>query len=301
LILKYESMMDEKNHLPEDLKATIIIELCHRDLREHLELSTDQMSYTKVRTEIPNYVERKRDTVNNDIKAMELDHLDSDYHYGDWDWTWQDDTECEQLNYFEKGGEGGKGGEGKGYYYGGKGGYEKGGGEGKGFEDRGGEGGYEQGKGKGEGFQGECNWCGIWGHAASKSMKKDKRVQEYRLANGIPEPTWSPTGKGGLHSFEDITEKPTKPIAAESPAMALDAMQSLGGYRLLCSLGKIPLRNRYAELQRDEDTSPRGLCNKCYAGLDDGPPGLWPRLQGCEVKKEKKGLKYPSTKTRGEF
>jgi hypothetical protein len=33
LILKYESMTDEKDHLPEDLKAAIIIELCHRDLR----------------------------------------------------------------------------------------------------------------------------------------------------------------------------------------------------------------------------------------------------------------------------
>ena len=246
LILKYESMTDEKNHLPEDLKATIIIELCHRDLREHLELSTDQTSYNKVRTEILNYVERKRDTVNNDIKAMEVDHLDSDYHYGDWDW-WEDDAEYEQLNYFQKGGKGGKGGKGKGYYYGGKGGYEKGKGKGKGFEDRGGKGGYDKGKGKGKGFQGECNWCGTWGHTASKCMKKDRHMQEYRQANGIPEPVWPPTGKGGLHSFEDIAEKPTKPTkstTSESPEMALDAMQSLGGYRLLCSLDSIPLRNR---------------------------------------------------------
>jgi hypothetical protein len=115
LILKYESMTDAKNHLPEDLKAMIIIELCHRDLREHLELITDQMSYTKVRTEILNYVERKRDTINNDIKAMVVDHFDSDYHYADWDW-WEDDAEYEQLNYFQKGGKGGQGGKGKGYY-----------------------------------------------------------------------------------------------------------------------------------------------------------------------------------------
>jgi hypothetical protein len=144
------------------------------------------MSYTKVHAEIINYVERKRDTVNDDIKAMEVDHFDSDYHYGDWDW-WQDDTEYEQLNYFQKGGKGGEGGEGKGYYYGGKGGYEKGGGEGKGFEDRGGKGGYEKGEGKGEGFQGVCNWCGTWGRTASKCMKKDKHMQEYRQADGIPE------------------------------------------------------------------------------------------------------------------
>jgi hypothetical protein len=127
-------------------------------------------------------------------------------------------------------------------------------------------------------------------------MKKDKHMREYRQANRIPEPVWPPTGKGGLHSFEDITEKPAKPITSESPAMALDAMQSLGGYSLLCSLDKIPLRNRYAELQRDEDTSPRGLCNNCHERPDDGPPGLWPRLQGCVVKKEKRGLKYPRAK-----
>ena len=58
--------------------------------------------------------------MSNDIKAMEVDHLDSDYHYGGWDW-WQDDAEYEQLNYFQKGGKGGKGGKGKGYHYGGKG------------------------------------------------------------------------------------------------------------------------------------------------------------------------------------
>jgi hypothetical protein len=124
-------------------------------------------------------------------------------------------------------------------------------------------------------------------------MKKDKRVQEYRQADGIPEPVWPPPGEGGLHSFEDTTEKPTKPTTSESPEMALDAMQSLGGCRLLCSLGEIPLRNRYAELQSDEDACPRGLCNTCQEEL---PPGLWPRLQDCQVKKEKMGLKHPRTK-----
>jgi hypothetical protein len=241
-------------------------------------LSTDQMSYTKVRTEILNYVERKRDTINNDIKAMEVDHFDSDYHYGDWDW-WQDDDEYEQLNYFQKGGKGGERGKGKGYSYKGKG-------EGKGFEDRGGKGGYEKGESKGEGFQGECSWCGTWGHAASKCSKKDQHVQEYRQANGIPEPAWPPTGNGGLRSSEDTTEKPTKSTASESPEMALDAMQSLGGYRLLCSLDKIPLRNRYAEL-REEDACPRGLCSTCHE--EELPPGLWPRLQECYPRtKEKK-------------
>jgi hypothetical protein len=124
-------------------------------------------------------------------------------------------------------------------------------------------------------------------------MKKDKRMQEYRQANGIPEPVWPPPGKGGLHSFEDTAEKPTKPTTSESPEMALDAMQSLGGYRLLCRLDKIPLRNRYAELQSDEDACPRGLCNTCQ---EDLRPGLWPRLHDCQVKKEKMRLKHPRTK-----
>jgi hypothetical protein len=55
---------------------------------------------------------------------------------------------------------------------------------------------------------------------------------------------------------------------------------------LLCSLDKIPLRNRFAELQSDEDACPRGLCDTCHEEL---PPGLWPRLQECYPRtKEKK-------------
>jgi hypothetical protein len=62
---------------------------------------------------------------------------------------------------------------------------------------------------------------------------------------------------------------------------------------VLRSLGKIPLRNRYAELQSDEDACPRGLCDTCQEEL---PPGLWPRLQDCQVKKEKMGIKHQRTK-----
>jgi hypothetical protein len=280
LIKRYENMTE--GDLPEDLKVTIYIDLCQKDLREHLELSTKELDLKGVRDEILNYIERKRDVIWNNIKAMEVDHFESDRYQGYGDWAWYDENEYEELNYFQKGGEGGKGGEGKGYYYGGKGGYEKGGGEGKGFE---GKGSYEKGEGKGKGFQGERSWCGIWGHTAAECIKKDKRMRDYRQANGIPEPVWPPAGEGGLHSCEEYTEKPTKPITSESPAMALDATQSLGGYRLLRSLDAISLKNRYADLQREEDTCPRGLCNNCHEGL---PPGLWPRLQGGEVPEDER-------------
>ena len=67
LIKKYKLVAD--TNLPEDLKVTILIDLCHKDLREHLELSTNDSDPKEVRDEILNYVERKRDTMNNTLST----------------------------------------------------------------------------------------------------------------------------------------------------------------------------------------------------------------------------------------
>ena len=82
LIKKYEGMATDK--LPEDLKVCVIIDLCSKDLRDHLELSTKQMSYLEVREEILNYVERKRDNYNSQVKAMEVDNFE-DWNQGTWE------------------------------------------------------------------------------------------------------------------------------------------------------------------------------------------------------------------------
>ena len=65
--------------LPEDLKVTVIIDLCTKDLKEHLELSTREMTYKQVRDEIISYVERKRNVFSNDLKAMDLDEVEDDH------------------------------------------------------------------------------------------------------------------------------------------------------------------------------------------------------------------------------
>ena len=161
LLRKYEAMTDEKNRLPEDLKTTVIIELCHKDLREHLELSTDQMSYSKVRTEIPNYVERKRDAFGSQLKAMEVDAVNAATWscppctpaQGYWSPPMMESERerLEEINIFTSKGKGG----GKGNF-----------GEGA------------------KGFQGMCYWCGEYGHSQSKCRHKDEYMNALRQGKG---------------------------------------------------------------------------------------------------------------------
>ena len=81
LMKRYEVLGGEP--LPEDLRVTVIIDLCTKDLKEHLELITREMKYKEVRDEIMSYVERKRDLFGNQLKAMEVDNYEDE-----WDTTW---------------------------------------------------------------------------------------------------------------------------------------------------------------------------------------------------------------------
>ena len=65
-VKKYEMMAGAD--LPEDLKATVIIDLCIKDLKERLELSSREMTYKQV-----------RDATTSDLKAMEVDDVEDDY------------------------------------------------------------------------------------------------------------------------------------------------------------------------------------------------------------------------------
>ena len=56
--------------------VTVIVHLCHRELREHLVLSTEDVGCKHIREEIFKCAERKRDTVNLGVKATEVDHVD---------------------------------------------------------------------------------------------------------------------------------------------------------------------------------------------------------------------------------
>ena len=72
LIRKCEGLAREA--LPEDLRWTVIIDLCVKDLEEHLEMITMDTSYEEVRDEIRSYVERKRDAFGHQPRAMEVDN-----------------------------------------------------------------------------------------------------------------------------------------------------------------------------------------------------------------------------------
>jgi hypothetical protein len=76
LMKKYEILGGAE--LPEDLKVIVIIDLCTKDLKEHLELIAKEMKYKEVRDEIMSYVERKRDLFGNQLKAMDVDSYEDE-------------------------------------------------------------------------------------------------------------------------------------------------------------------------------------------------------------------------------
>ena len=102
---------------PDDLVAAVMIDLCHKELREHLELSTQEQTSEGVRREIANYVERKRDTINRNVKAMEVDNFEqsetwhSNGHDNETGWEEWTATEpyYDEINYMGKGSYKGKG------------------------------------------------------------------------------------------------------------------------------------------------------------------------------------------------
>ena len=74
LVKRYESITGTT--LQYDLVVTVMIDLCNKDLREHLEMRATDMKASEVRDDIRNYVERKRDVINSQVKAMEVDNVE---------------------------------------------------------------------------------------------------------------------------------------------------------------------------------------------------------------------------------
>jgi hypothetical protein len=243
---KYESMTTNQEKLPDDLKITVMTDLCHKELREHLEMSTKDLALKEVRDEILNYVERKRDTFNRDVKAMEVDNFEL-YGIGDpWYLSQANEDEWttdvpEELNWIAK-----SKGKGKAQFFSPKG-YGKSKSQGKGYSKGRGE-----DKGKGKGFQGECHWCGIWGHSASRCRDKDAYMQDIRRGQGMPEgqvAAWQ--GKGGGRTLNLVEHEGQAPLRT-----AVDNLEAQGGYRrLLCS---VEVANRYSALSSsvDDDEPP---------------------------------------------
>ena len=285
LIKKYEVMGGAE--LPEDLRVALIIDMCHKDLKEHLELTTKDMTYREVRDEIVNYAERKRNAFGNDLKAMEVDELADEYTW--WGGQWQEDNNnWESEEVYAMGWQKGYG-KGKGYdnSYG-KGGYKGGGkdsgykGFGKGYSKGYGKSDYKgkgfgkdgvnkgDGKGKGGGFQGYCHWCGEWGHSARFCKEKDIYMDGVRARGG--------KGGGGKPMDTDNVE-------GNQQDNNLENLEAKGGYRTLCSIESRPLClfNRVGELEVSE-------------GYDEDfmdPPGLggWTPVVRKSINKAKKEVK----------
>ena len=223
LMRRYEQMADKS--LPEDLKVTVIIDLCPKDFREHLELTTKDKEYKEVREEVMSYVERKREQFGSQLKAMEVDNYEEEWMNGnefswwggDSQWQWGDTDSgdagegCGDMCPFmhkggKKGGQFPKGkGKGSQKGYKGKSHFEKG--KGKGYGEKG------KGKGANGVFQGTCHWCGEWGHSQSRCRLKDEYMEGVRRARG-QEQTYSvePQDAQGKSELEALEARRNKDV-----------------------------------------------------------------------------------------
>ena len=268
LIKKYENMTDANGKIPDDLVATIMISVCHKELREHLELSTQDLSRDRVRTEIFNYIERKRTQINEDFAEMELDNLEGEHNwnfYDDYGYQGGENETYEELNYFGgKGGKsnwGGKNGFGKGgkSYFGGKGG--KGGFGGKsnsGGKFGGGKGGEWGGKGKGKDIV--CYWCNQKGHTQMNCRQKDAYMDSVRARNGE-----TSGGAKDAHQMGCCVEDPKKPK---------EQQQQQGGNELSGMEAQARSGQTYRYISSFEMHNPFKALEVSEADFPAVPPGL---------------------------
>lgn len=70
----YEQMANYMS--PDGLKVTVIIGLCPKEFRDHLEVITKDKDYKEARDEVMAYVERKREQFGNQLQEMEVDNYE---------------------------------------------------------------------------------------------------------------------------------------------------------------------------------------------------------------------------------
>ena len=160
-----------ENQMPEDIGCAILVACCPKDLREYLDMSSDDLLSSDLCVKANTWIERKRDQQPKNLQQlvsknhegptpMEIgaaqwgqeeweDHASQDSE----DWggypdashqscRWHENQLSEDMSIVYQGGK--NKGKGKG----------KDGGKGKGKDG---------GKGVGS-HQGYCHWCGMWGH-----------------------------------------------------------------------------------------------------------------------------------------
>ena len=208
---RYEIMSNAA--IPEDIKTVILTELCTPELKEYLEFNSKDYGYKETREAIMAYVERKR---KDPLTAMEVgnhecDNCDTFWGVDENDYMYYDPNDCHyEVNYSGyatkgKGKSWGPKGKGKGPY--------KGAGKGMPFQKGGGK---DKGKGKGKkgSFQGECHWCGQWGHTASRCPEKDAYMDWLRRINSM--------GKGGAMQVDHIAEEDVQWKNVGNPVSTLE-------------------------------------------------------------------------------
>ena len=289
LIRKYEDMAGPEGKLPDNLVATLLINICPEKVKEHLELATKDMSRVEVKEAINVHIERKRITATEKVQRMEASSFDERWGQGQWQeemhnewWAHPGESECtpcgEELNAFGKGygknggkGFGKNGGKGFGGGFGGawQGTWNNPKGMGKGFGKGYGKSDNPAGKGKGKGKgDNKCHWCLKEGHFARECKEKDAYMARLRgEVNYCAEETPSAGNPGGV-------AKP-KPSDIENLEVAAQ-----GTYRYL---GSFESANPFSSLRSEENEI-------------EGPPGLdsedFMELDTSSIKKKVKMPKY---------
>lgn len=264
MVRRYDGMAEVA--MTEDIKCAILVACCPKDLKEYLDMSSEDFVYSDLRSKVGTWVERKREQQPKNLQQMEANNSqravpmevgmaqwgeDHWYEYPvnavqDWggspDWYTQSQHSAdnqlteEEMSYMPKGGKAkGKGkGKGRDAWKGGKGNEKGKGGKGGGK----GKGGNEGGTGKGT-YQGHCHWCGIWGHTARYCRQKDAYMDEQRRL-------WAQAGAANVEQ-EDWCAHENKEDAGGIGGLEAGApgtWRDLGGFEL----GSLLRSNRFAAL-----------------------------------------------------
>ena len=272
MVRRYDAMASTP--MSDDIKCAVLVACCPRELQEYLNMSSEDFVYQDLRVKVMTWAERKREQHPKNLTQLEhknstglapMDVSSAQWTHDEWKhWpdlelhgvhNWGGHTEYsgqwpnqpyaeEELYFASKGGKGKAKGKGKASGNVGMKGYTKGDGKGKGK-------GYmpssSKGKGKGAGtFEGECHWCGRWGHPARLCKQKDAYMDAVRR---------------GLNPTSNVEEdhEHAHTAADASGVASLACLEATGGHRDMGSwdLGSVLCTNRYAALADEgfEDTA----------------------------------------------
>ena len=104
----------------------------------------------------------------------------------------------------------------------------------------------EKGKGTGGGnFQGQCYWCGEWGHSQSHCKQKDKYMEGIRKKGA---------GKGSGEKGTIWNIKESEEARSKRELGALEALEQSSSWRTLCSVEGIKIKNYFQALENQDDS-----------------------------------------------